>query len=264
MATNPKAKKIIIWSSVAVILGVGGYFLFQYLKKKKEAGSGSDTPAPDLGTSSPSSSPSSTPNSTPEISSDRPTSKEDIKAFQNYVINVKKDTTILGKSGADGVWGSNSQKAWDKYGADFKKSASPANDKDLERSINLILAKASNSAGKATRDYLSKASASFVKLWAKTLDSDKPLFVWSNQTWRTKTGQRLLEYDPIGMSLKTNANGIYAYEWADKKSAKKGVSGNVAVGKVRSMTFDGDTIWFYLPDNGGNYKWGKSTDFKKA
>jgi hypothetical protein len=260
MATNPKAKKIIIWSSVAVILGVGGYFLFQYFKKKKDTGSLSDVPVPNL----PTSEPSSTPSSTPEVSSDRPTSKEDIKAFQNYVINVKKDSSILGKSGADGVWGSNSQKAWDKYGADFKKSASPANDKDLERSINLILAKASNSAGKATRDYLSKASASFVKLWAKTLDSDKPLFVWSNQTWRTKTGQRLLEYDPIGMSLKTNANGIYAYEWADKKSAKKGVSGNVAVGKVRSMTFDGDTIWFYLPDNGGNYKWGKSTDFKKA
>jgi len=259
MATNPKTKKIIIWSSVAVILGVGGYFLFQYLKKRRE---GNGSPESDGGNVLSEPTPSSTPS--PDVASDRPTSSEDIKAFQNYVINVKKDSAILGKSGADGVWGSNSQKAWDKYGSDYKKASTPANDKELERSINLILAKASNEAKKANRDYLSKASASFVKKWAKTIDSDKKVFEWSNQIWRTKTGARLLDYNPIGMTLKTKANGIYAYEWADKKSAKIGVGGNINVGKVRSITFDGDTIWFYLPDNGGNYKWGKSTDFNKA
>ena len=31
---NPTTKKIIIWSSVAVVLGVGGYFLYKYLKNK--------------------------------------------------------------------------------------------------------------------------------------------------------------------------------------------------------------------------------------
>jgi hypothetical protein len=262
MATNPKAKKIIIWSSVAVVLGVGGYFLYQYFKKKKAGSTGDETPIP-----TPELNPSVNPvapSGNPDVASDKPTSKEDIKAFQDYVLNVKKDTAILGKSGADGVWGSNSQKAWDKYGADFKKSATPANDKELERAFNLILAKASNDKGKATRSYLEKASPSFVKKWAKMIDDKKTIFTWSGKTWRTKTGEKMLDYDPIGMALKTNANGIYAYEWADKKSAKVGIAGNQNVGKVRSITFDGDTIWFYLPDGGGNYKWGKSTDFKKA
>lgn len=259
MATNPKAKKIIIWSSIAVIAGIGGYFLFNYFKKKREEGSGSDsgTPTPETPTPSP-----VVPISNPDVASDRPTSKEDITAFQQYVINVKKDNTILGKSGADGVWGSKSQSAWDKYGSDYKKSTTPANDKELERSFNLILAEATGA--KAKRSYLEKASVSFVKKWAQMIDADKKAFTWGSKTWRTKTGEKLLDFDPILMTVKTNPNGIFAYEFASKNSAKTGISGNKNVGKVRSITFDGETVWFYLPDGGGNYKWGKSTDFKKA
>jgi len=34
---NPNTKKIIIWSSVAVVLGVGGYFAYDYFKKRRDA-----------------------------------------------------------------------------------------------------------------------------------------------------------------------------------------------------------------------------------
>ena len=34
---TPQTKKIIIWSSVAVVLGVGGYFAYDYFKKKRDA-----------------------------------------------------------------------------------------------------------------------------------------------------------------------------------------------------------------------------------
>lgn len=50
----------------------------------------------------------------------------EVKAFQEFVIKVKKDSAILGGFGADGIWGSNTQKAYDKYGADwedYKKKA---------------------------------------------------------------------------------------------------------------------------------------------
>jgi hypothetical protein len=33
---NPNTKKIVIWSSVAVILGIGGYFTYKYIKKRKD------------------------------------------------------------------------------------------------------------------------------------------------------------------------------------------------------------------------------------
>ena len=131
---TPQTKKIIIWSSVAVILGVGGYFLYTKFAKPK---GGNDTPPPPP---TPTPTPTPTPSATPsaEVSSDRPTSSEDIRAFQNYVINVKKDTAILGKNGADGDWGTNTQKAWDKYSADYKKLSTPSN-VSVPANLNLIL-----------------------------------------------------------------------------------------------------------------------------
>jgi hypothetical protein len=47
--------------------------------------------------------------------------KTEVKAFQDYVIRVKKDTAILGSAGVDGLWGDNTQKAYDKYGADWEE-----------------------------------------------------------------------------------------------------------------------------------------------
>ena len=45
-----------------------------------------------------------------------------VKDFQLWVINTKKDKTILGKFGADGDWGANSVKAWYKYGNEYLKT----------------------------------------------------------------------------------------------------------------------------------------------
>lgn len=43
------------------------------------------------------------------------TSSLETKAFQNYVLEVIKDMTILGSNGADGLWGTNTNNAWVKY-----------------------------------------------------------------------------------------------------------------------------------------------------
>jgi hypothetical protein len=45
----------------------------------------------------------------------------DVKGFQSWVINTKKDNQILGKYGADGKWGKNTSNAWVKYGEEYKK-----------------------------------------------------------------------------------------------------------------------------------------------
>ena len=50
---------------------------------------------------------------------ERPT---DIKGFQSWVINTKKDNQILGKYGTDGKWGKNTSNAWVKYGEEYKQS----------------------------------------------------------------------------------------------------------------------------------------------
>ena len=47
---------------------------------------------------------------------------KDIKGFQGWVINTKKDNQILGGYGADGKWGKNTSNAWVKYGEEYKNS----------------------------------------------------------------------------------------------------------------------------------------------
>jgi len=47
-------------------------------------------------------------------------SESEVRAFQNYVVNVKKDASILGSYGVDGKWGTNTANAWVKYGDDYK------------------------------------------------------------------------------------------------------------------------------------------------
>jgi hypothetical protein len=283
MATNPKAKKIIIWSSVAVVLGVGGYFIYRFFKNRNKGGGDLDA------TSFPSSSPSPTSSPAPvsEVVSDRPTSSDDIKAFQDWMDKNRpfwiKDTDgkyknlrvgtasepnrHVGGKGY-GTFGQNTENAWRLFGQEYKsKTVSPSsqnaqNDPELERAINLILAKATGA--KAKRSYLEKTSASFVKKWASMINADRKAFTWGSKTWRSKTGEMLLDFDPIGVSMKTNSNGISAYQFPSQNSAKITVGGNLNVGKVRAITFDGESVWFYLPDNGGNYKWGRAIDFKKA
>lgn len=109
-------KALLVIGSFVVIGGVLAYFLFFRTRKKGTEGTG-ETP-PTTGESS-----AYTP-STIGSTTDNPfKSSDELKAFQNWVINVKKDTTILGSAGADGKWGSKSRSAWQKYGKEYKPSA---------------------------------------------------------------------------------------------------------------------------------------------
>ena len=78
-----------------------------------------NTPKPSEGNvgSTPTASTSSNPFST----------KAELLAFQQWVINVKGDKTILGSGGASGfgdvgLWGRKSAQAWKKYGNDYKNA----------------------------------------------------------------------------------------------------------------------------------------------
>jgi hypothetical protein len=56
---------------------------------------------------------------------------KDVKGFQQWVINTKKDKTILGKGGDsgfgdDGRWGKNTNAAWQKYGKEYTLSTATA------------------------------------------------------------------------------------------------------------------------------------------
>lgn len=45
---------------------------------------------------------------------------KDIAGFQNWVINTKKDTRVLGSYAADGRWGPRTQTAWNLYKKEYQ------------------------------------------------------------------------------------------------------------------------------------------------
>ncbi len=131
MAQQGKGKGFAVVLSMVAIAGVIAYVLYRRYKKKKDEMPSIDsgttfTPAPtptSTGSSSGSSSGSSTSNGNPSAT------KDDLIKFQQWVINTKGDKTILGKGGStgfgdDGIWGSNSAKAFAKYGSEYKNSTS--------------------------------------------------------------------------------------------------------------------------------------------
>jgi len=184
-----------------------------------------------------------------------------IKAFQNYVLNTKNDVTILGGSGADGKWGANSQKAWDKYGTGFKQSPTfkgftTVVSQDAKERI-IAFAKGSD---KATSKYLNNANQDFVKKWAETIGKDKTAFIWANQVYRTKTGERVMDYNPLIFNLKTSKVATLRAS-ASKDSAGTGIKAGEELGKGGDIKFNNPYLYIYLPNK---KKWIASINVKKA
>ena len=183
-----------------------------------------------------------------------------IKAFQNYVLNTKNDVTILGGSGADGKWGSNSQKAWDKYGSDFKKSPT------YKGITTVVSADAKKriidfaTGNKAKESYLNGANQDFVKKWAETIGKERTAFIWANQVYRTKTGERVMDYNPLIFNLKTSKDATLRAS-ASKDSAGTGIKAGQELGKGGDVKFSNPYLYIYLPNK---KKWIASINVKKA
>jgi hypothetical protein len=183
-----------------------------------------------------------------------------IKAFQNYVLNTKNDVTILGGSGADGKWGANSQKAWDKYGSDFKKTP------DFKGITTVVSADAKKrildfaTGNKSKASYLNSANQDFVKKWAETIGKERTAFIWANQVYRTKTGERVMDYNPLIFNLKTSKVATLRAS-ASKDSAGTGIKAGEELGKGGDIKFNNPYLYIYLPNK---KKWIASINVKKA
>lgn len=119
-------------------LGVAGYFLWKYFQNKGNNGFSFDPASPGLtpGTTTA----TSTPSYTGSTSGSSAPNGVDTLDFQQYVINTKGDKSILGGGGAsgygdDGVWGSKTQKAWEKYGGDYATSQVTEAAQDLSETV---------------------------------------------------------------------------------------------------------------------------------
>ena len=113
-----KTRKIILIGSAIVILGVAGYFGYKWWKDRQQK---KDEKPPDDSSGGSTDFGSGGGGSTTTITSNPFKTSDELKKFQQWVIDIKKDSSILAPYGADGKWGSRSASAWDKYGADYQK-----------------------------------------------------------------------------------------------------------------------------------------------
>jgi cytoskeletal protein RodZ len=118
-------KKILIGGSVFVILGVGGYFLWKYLKNKKEeaAKKQAELDANKAAVES-ANVPKSSGSSSASIESPFK-SVDDVKKFQDWM-DSKYPTWLKGgklnKGSGYGTYGPSTQKAWKTYGSEYTTS----------------------------------------------------------------------------------------------------------------------------------------------
>lgn len=104
---TPQTKKIIIWSSVAVILGVGGYFLYTKFGKPEDGTDGktdNDTPTP-TPTPTPNLTPTPTPTSnTPTLTDAQNRILTRVEYTSVEIVNGKPAVFYLYSRSGRGLW----------------------------------------------------------------------------------------------------------------------------------------------------------------
>jgi hypothetical protein len=260
------------WVLISTLLvggGVGIYFLLR--KPKSEDGKSEDgkseeekkaeleKPKDDV----PSTSSSSNTNVAPKSFTFPFKSVDEGNTFRAWVI--KKDPTFA-KSidlGATGKLNSYVQKAWDKYGVEYAgvlaqsgikgAYAQGQTSKDIDTIIKFATGK------KADKSYLSISIPMFVTAWAKAIRNEKSTFIWANQVYRTKTGDKVLDYDPTYRIYYAKITGQIAKQSADDNALASTVTKGTKLGSPKAITYN-NGLWFYYPDNPRSifgFKWFK-------
>jgi len=153
-----------------------------------------------------------------------------ITKFQDYVKNVKKDSSILGSTGVDGDWGPSTKNAWLKYGSSYlsvkcqggstktkekekekensEKSCKKVNIKNFE-SINTCLANPNKSTKLGSSDVTD--CAAFVNAFSKNVS-------YVGNAWFThdldSAGKRKFSvYTTVPETIKQNVRKIFNAIW---------------------------------------------------
>lgn len=145
-------KKLLIGGALLVVAGVGGYFLYKFLKGKAEKKRLEEEQkklqqqqqTPPLGSTGGSTTPSSGGGTTPP--SDRPANIMDFQRFAKK-LGENLGTSGPNKDGVDGVWGSKTAAAWTKLKKAYNDSLAQAS-KVFATTSDLLAANINGANGK--------------------------------------------------------------------------------------------------------------------
>jgi len=202
-----KSKKVLVIAGV-IILAVGGYFGYKYIKGKKDKKKAEEEAkrqeeqakidAQNVSTGSGSGSGSAGSGSA-TYSANPFKSATELTNFQKWVLEKKKDTTILGNAGADGKWGKNSASAWNKYGKEYLGSGSTAGESGSVPEADIKTIVNYGRGAKSDRTYIAKTKyPSFFTEWAKAIrkrlesgGKAYTTFIWYNQIYDSYYGNQV-------------------------------------------------------------------------
>jgi hypothetical protein len=172
-----------------------------------------------------------------------------VKAFQDWMDAqgkgwIKKDGkwVLLNKGAGYGNYGKSTDAVWKVYGKQYLES---------------LKSTPKGSPKKSSSDI------SFENARAIADENNKRAFIWENQVYRTSTGKKVLEYNPINVKHYSKIAGQIAKKEPKASSSAVSIPKNLDVGSVRGVDYNNDGLWFYLPDNGGDYKWGLAKYFSR-
>jgi hypothetical protein len=182
--------------------------------------------------------------------------------YKNLSKNVGKCDRNTGGKGY-GNYAKNTDNAWKTFGKDYlasvkagtSTSTTSSSNTNLNKNIDYIVKNASGS--KSDKTYLSKSSADFVEKWANALKKDRSTFLWANQIYNAKTGDRILEYNPYDKTIYALPKNTRGYKFRTVKyNDGSNAIPNAELGKIKDVAFVNGEVIFYVP-NQSSYDWFK-------
>jgi hypothetical protein len=273
-STKTKNSKVYLFAG-AVILAVAGYFGYQYWRKKHPKQETPPPPAPPVIPAPDGQNSGGNSNNYVPIASNPFKTSTELMDFQKWVINTKKDTTILGNYGADGKWGSKSASAFAKYGKEYLATSQGGTQvyPDLEKDIKNIITSAQGV--KAEASYL-RATAlkypKFVQTWSDAIDKLKlfiksnpntlsgTTFTFANQIYDVYQGNKISDTLIMGKKAYVKSGTIYAFEQANRYSKNMNIStsnNDKERGVVKGYFYNANQkiLFVYIPQPNSSYAW---------
>lgn len=248
-----KGGKIGLVVVLFVLLGVGGYYGYQMLYKPKEEDE--DEAPPVIDPKKDGGGGGGSGDGSKNYTFPFKTTDEGNK-FRAY-INTKypayaKEIKLDLKGGLNSFV----EKAWKKYGDEYKKQSSNSGTPPKKTPTSVAskddiaqIMSFADKSNKTTESYLKGTNQSFVKEWAKNIRADKTAFIWANQVYRTKTGTKVLTFNPTTSSLYANKSGAILRSSPSKSSTyTSSVTKNDNLGKGGAIVFADGYLYIYLPN----------------
>ena len=194
--------------------------------------------------------------------------KAELVAFQKWVFDVKKDTSLATPkfpNGQDGSWGKLSATAWTKYGKEYltSKETGDVSTKPSDKDIDFIIKYSKGTGANLQRSNLEKKPIQYIKNWVAALNvrmnsmgSGGTTFIYDKKVFNTYDGEKISDVDFYNKEVKTKATS-YGFLKPDRYSGSVKYLSNVELGTVKSMLWNNDQklLFLYVPEKAADYKW---------